>query len=339
MARRKPIPVLSLFCGAGGLDLGFQKAGFKPTLAIDHNQAAVNSYNRNAAEAVAVRGDLSSRSVDRVIDRVADLETKDFPRGVVGGPPCQGFSRGNARSDPKDPRNQLPYAYAKILHRINEMAPLDFFVFENVPGIQDSKHCARFKQIVKRFRDAGFQIQQQIIDACDFGIPQKRRRLFVVGINAEKYSEQTFQFPSPRRKRRTVRDAIAHLPEPVFFSDVNEPNEIPYHPNHWAMTPKSKRFRSGSFNAGRSFRQLSWDEPSWTVAYGNREVHVHPNGSRRLSVLEAMLLQGFPERYILNGTLSDQFDQVSNAVPPSVAYEIARSIQAQVYSQKTRAAA
>jgi DNA (cytosine-5)-methyltransferase 1 len=327
MPRRKPIPVLSLFCGAGGLDLGFQKAGFKPTLAIDHNQAAVDSYNRNAAEPVAVRGDLRSRSVDRVIDRVADLETKDFPRGVIGGPPCQGFSRGNARSDPKDPRNQLPYAYAKILRRVNEMAPLDFFVFENVPGIQDSKHCARFQRIVKRFRDAGFQIQQQIIDACDFGIPQKRRRLFVVGINVAKYPESNFQFPKPKRKRHTVRDAIGHLPQPVFFCDVKNSDEIPYHPNHWTMTPKSKRFRSGSFNAGRSFRQLSWEEPSWTVAYGNREVHVHPNGKRRLSVLEAMLLQDFTEEFVLSGTLSEQFDQVSNAVPPAVGYRIASAIK------------
>ena len=105
----------------------------------------------------------------------------------------------------------------------------------------------------------------------------------------------------------------------------------PIHPNHWCMVPKSDRFKNNKLIPGdcsqRSFRTLEWERPSYTVAYGNREVHVHPSGNRRLSVYEAMLLQGYPTNYELKGTLSDQFQQVSQAVPPPMAKAVAQSIE------------
>jgi DNA (cytosine-5)-methyltransferase 1 len=97
------------------------------------------------------------------------------------------------------------------------------------------------------------------------------------------------------------------------------------------MKPKSSKFQNGSLveghNGGRSFRVLSWKKPSWTVAYGNREIHIHPSGKRRLSIYEAMLLQGFPKRYQLFGTLTEQVKQVSDAVPPPLAAALARSLR------------
>jgi len=93
------------------------------------------------------------------------------------------------------------------------------------------------------------------------------------------------------------------------------------------MNPRSRKFKTGEGFNGRSFKKLVWDKPSWTVAYGNREVHVHPTGVRRLSVYEAMILQGFPKTYELRGTLSDQITQISDAVPPPMAAAIAKEIK------------
>ena len=129
---------------------------------------------------------------------------------------------------------------------------------------------------------------------------------------------------------KTVFDAISNLEEPTWFERGLDMTKNPVHPNHWCMVPKSSRFKDNNLIPGdcsqRSFRTLEWERPSYTVAYGNREVHVHPSGKRRLSVYEAMLLQGYPSDYILKGTMSDQFQQISQAVPPPMAKAIALSI-------------
>jgi DNA (cytosine-5)-methyltransferase 1 len=121
---------------------------------------------------------------------------------------------------------------------------------------------------------------------------------------------------------------IGELPEPMRFARGHSPSEFGLPANHWCMNPRSPKFGADAASGkGRSFRRLDWDKPSWTVAYGNREVHVHPNGKRRLSVYEAMLLQGFPTSYELRGTLSDQIRLVSDAVPPPLAQAIATSVE------------
>ena len=109
--------------------------------------------------------------------------------------------------------------------------------------------------------------------------------LFLVGINQRFAKLAEFRFPEGNRPQRTVRDAIGHLPDAVFREYGLKASDIPYHPNHWTMPPVSKRFRLQSFNKGRSFRKLEWDLRSGTVAYGNREIHIHPSGKRRLTVL------------------------------------------------------
>ena len=105
------------------------------------------------------------------------------------------------------------------------------------------------------------------------------------------------------------------------------------------MQPKSERFTTREFNRWRSFRRLQWSEPSPTVAYGNREIHIHPSGRRRLSMLEAMLLQGFPQSYRIRGNLSEQVTQICNAVPPPVALVVAKAVRAQLYGHSNKRAA
>jgi DNA (cytosine-5)-methyltransferase 1 len=136
--------------------------------------------------------------------------------------------------------------------------------------------------------------------------------------------------PRPVRGEVTVGQVIGGLPDPIHNAPALNPESFPVHPNHWCFVPKSQKFQNGLKEGemwGRSFRTLSWNEPSWTVAYGHREMHVHPSGRRRVSIYEAMLLQSFPENYRLLGTITDQCALVSDAVPPKLARQIAQSIR------------
>jgi DNA (cytosine-5)-methyltransferase 1 len=315
--------LLSLFCGSGGLDYGFWCSGFKTVLALDKSTEAVDTFNLNAEHPVAQTADLARLKPDKFLALIPESAN---PVGLIGGPPCQGFSRGNVCANTADPRNRLPFRYADLLSAANKKYKLHFFVFENVAGLTGPKHAARFQRILKRLKSAGFNVSWSELDACDFSVPQRRRRLFIVGLNSELYPDVAFKFPTGSQGRRTVHDAISNLPEPSFFSRRLTPETIPYHPNHWTMVPKSAKFNSGNLSTGRSFKLLNWDEVSPTVAYGNREIHIHPNGRRRLSVFEAMLLQGFPTEYELTGNFSAQVTQICNAVPPPMAEAMADSV-------------
>jgi DNA (cytosine-5)-methyltransferase 1 len=235
-----------------------------------------------------------------------------------------------------DDRHTLPRRYACILRALNLKNGLDFFVFENVKGITSARHQNEYRTIKRLFSRAGFRLFEGELDAADFGVAQHRRRVFIVGINRVKYGSVEFAFPDAETTEAlTVESVIKGLPEPLLFRRGVTRDEIPHHPNHWAMYPRSRRFSDGALvpgrTDGRSFRVLEWGRPSWTVAYGNREVHVHPNGHRRLSVYEAMLLQGFPEHYELLGTLSDQIRQISDAIPPQIGKALGQAIRDTLY--------
>lgn len=324
----RPVPVLSLFSGAGGMDLGFREAGFEPVLAIDNFDAAIRSYNSNLP-AVAKHGDISNIDATTINKWLSANSAQ--PRGVIGGPPCQGFSAGNVVQNTSDRRNRLPYKYARLLKQLSRQHPIEFFVLENVVGLTRPKHARRFALIRRAFETAGFQVYHAVLDAASFGVPQHRRRLFLVGFKKGLKSNTTeFQFPlGGSRSAPTVKQAIGELPPPTFVPAHHESI-----PNHWTMTPRSKRFSQARFNRYRSFRLLEWDKPSPTVAYGNREIHIHPSGKRRLSIREALTLQGFPMDFELHGTFSDQVTQVSNAVPPPVAKAIADSIASLIMRPK-----
>jgi len=326
------LPVVSLFCGPGGFDVGFEQAGFVPVVAIDADPAACKTFQRNHAQTSVLVRDLAKAPRKYVVERLHELPHNPRPVGVIGGPPCQAFSRSNGYKKDGDPRAELPRHYAKILRELNEEYKLDFFVFENVLGLKHQRHSAAFEQFKQLFADAGFSIFESELDAADFGVAQVRKRVFIVGLNKEKFPKLQFTFPTRSAlSRPTVRNKIGNLRPPVFFERGIRPETIPVHPNHWCMRPRSERFENGTLKQGeikgRPFRVLRWDEPSWTVAYGHREVHVHPSGKRRLSVYEAMLLQGFPPSYVLHGTLSDQIRMVSDAVAPPVAKAVAERIR------------
>lgn len=339
---RATIPIVSLFSGAGGLDLGFEQAHFRPLIAYDIYPAAIETYNKNRKRIIARIGDVSSLGVRDIISDLSRVEPNEAPLGVIGGPPCQAFSQSNVYPKEDDVRRTLPGYYAALLKSLNEYYGLKFFVFENVRGLTFRRHQEEFARFRFLFEEAGFELYEALLNARDYGVPQDRPRVFIVGFNKHLFPSQIFtdlnyQFPEPLSEvTPTVYEAFEKVlaplgwPEPAFFHRGMTEKDIPCHPNHWTMAPKSAKFHTGRLKEGeikgRSFRVLAWNKPSWTVAYGNREIHVHPSGLRRLSIFEAMILQGFPATYVLRGNLSQQVKLVSDAVPPPLAFNIARSI-------------
>jgi DNA (cytosine-5)-methyltransferase 1 len=322
--------LLSLFCGAGGLDLGFEQAEFEIALALDRKADSVESYNLNRkgrAKAAKVC-DLAKITVEQ-LDTIYGEELR--PSGVIGGPPCQSFSQANVNQKVGDVRTALPQTFADVVTALHERQELDFFVMENVVGLTLKKHVATLEAVEEQLSKS-FKIKRLMLNARDHGTPQNRPRMFLVGVNSDRFpSADLDKLSLPKTKPATVRKTIEKLPEPVFFRrgvDMRAQKEV--HVNHWCMFPKSPKFtQDGGVRPGvkgRSFKMLEWDAPSIAVAYGHREVNVHPRGTRRLSVYEAMLLQGFPKKYELHGTLSSQIDQVSEAVPPPLARAVAEAI-------------
>ncbi|MBW3589526.1 MAG: DNA cytosine methyltransferase [Actinobacteria bacterium] len=335
------MPVVSLFSGSGGLDTGFRQSGFNTVIALDNDPVAVDTFNANHPP-VAEVADLASTRGRQVVEKV--LRIGKLPRGVIGGPPCQAFSTSNVHVRADDPRAKLIHSYASIVKALNEAFGIDFFLFENVAGLTSERNQPQFYRLLRSLEKAGFNTFSEELDAQFFGVPQMRPRRFIVGINRTIHPEVNFAFPNPTTPDpATVRETIGHLKEPIFFERGLDSSKFPEHPNHWAMQPRSRKFAAGLFKPGqvmgRSFRVLDWDRPSWTVAYGHREMHIHPSGRRRVSVYEAMLFQGFPTAYRLLGTLSDQIRLVSDAVPPPLAAALAQSVRELLYSDVRLAAA
>lgn len=325
------LPVVSLFSGSGGLDEGFVQAGFSPVLAIDNDGAACQTFQRNHPGVRVLKKDLSNAANGYVVERLSELPSPVRPIGVIGGPPCQAFSMSNVHKRSDDPRLKLPENYAHILAELNKHYGLDFFVFENVLGLKHKAHSELFGYFKERFASAGFNVFEGELDAQDFGVAQVRKRVFVVGFHKQKYKSLSFQFPKGDSARRTtVKEMIGTLPAPAVFERGMRGGDLLVHPNHWCMKPRSEKFFNGFLKEGdikgRPFRVLEWGKPSWTVAYGHREVHIHPSGQRRLSVYEAMLLQGFRSDYTFKGNLTDQIRLVSDAVPPPLARALAESV-------------
>lgn len=323
-------PVLSLFSGAGGLDLGFKHAGFRLGLAVDIDPAAAETYRWNHQDTHVELLDIAQSDPDDLVDLWISVNGDEGPAGIIGGPPCQAFSVSNVHQKRRDPRHEFLVNYAKVIKAFTARLGLDFFVFENVLGLMQERHKERYLHFKRLCQEAGYNIREKIVDAGRFGIPQNRKRIIVIGTNRERYPGLVLDPPGGNKHPIPVRAALEGLPEPAFCQRHLDPAKVPHHPNHVAMVPRSEKFTNGMLqpgdHRGRSFRVLRWDRPSYTVAYGHREVHIHPGMHRRLSIYEAMLLQGFPHSYELKGTFSQQVQLISDALPPPLGEGVATAI-------------
>jgi len=349
--------VIDLFCGAGGLSEGFEDAGFNIVAGNDVDKNMVASFKLNHPIAKAVSGDISKIDVIDLLNEINKTKEEIFL--VIGGPPCQGFSTvGNRKED--DPRNKLFYEFVRFVREIKPK----MFVMENVPGILTMENGKVKETIKKEFEDLGYKVNIQILNAEEFGVPQKRRRVFFVG----NLFEKDFKFPKPEfdginKKFRTVWEAIGDLPELEINQEIkeytNEPqtdfqrflrngqDKLEGHkaPNHSKiMVERMRNIKQGQNHSNlpdnlklgsgypNIYGRLIADEPSDTIT-GNCGCvsapgrFIHPFKHRAITVREGARLQSFRDSKKFVGSQNSRYKQVGNAVPPLLAKALALQIK------------
>ena len=297
--------IVSLFSGAGGLDLGFQMAGHEIIWANDFYEDAVETYRHNLGEHILC-ADIHDVSVDDIPD--CDI--------VIGGFPCQGFSVANTKRHVGDERNEL---YKQLIRVIKSKSP-KFFLAENVKGLTSLAKGEVFKMILNDFSSIGYQVQYKIMNAADYGVPQNRLRVVIVGVRNDIHWK--YNYPEPTHDKDgnhglhrwiSVSEGLADIPNP------DEPNDLP---NHTYSKYKL------NINGYLGHRLLDPDKPAPTVtARGDNRGGVvilpHPNGKRRMSCRELASVQSFPLNYDFQGNRSSIYRQIGNAVPPLLGYAVA----------------
>lgn len=291
--------ILSLFSGAGGLDLGLIQAGHVVVWANDIDKNAVETYRKNIGEHI-VLGDIKDINISSLPD--ADV--------VVGGFPCQGFSQANRFRMMDDERNFL---YRFFYSVIQEKQPL-FFIAENVKGILSLGKGQAIKEILSDFEEAGYLTDLHLVNMADYGVPEVRQRVIIIGQRRDLGESLIFRFPIPThdktgknglKKWISIREAIDHLPDP------DTPNNILNHD----YSKYKVEFRDYT-----AHRQTDPEKPSPTIlARGNGGGGVcaipHYNGRRRLTVRESATVQTFPENFEFIGVRGSCYRQIGNAVP------------------------
>lgn len=319
--------VVSLFSGCGGLDLGFEKAGFEVVWANEYDKTIHATYRLNHPKTELNTSDIRSLSAQDVPD--CD--------GIIGGPPCQSWSLGGKSLGIEDDRGKLTYDYIRI---VNEKKP-KFFVMENVPGMLAPKHIRAFNQFLDLFRNAGYRIRYELINASDFKIPQDRLRVIIVGIREDLDVE--YLFPTKLdSKPVTLFQAIGDLKEsPVPYKNEHVCLDKSPITNHdYYKAPFDNKFMARN-------RVRGWNELSFTIQAQAKNEPLHPQAPkmeyvsadkrkfvagkeylyRHLSVRECARIQTFPDYFkFIYSKVQDGYKMVGNAVPPRLAYHIALSI-------------
>lgn len=297
----------SLFCGAGGLDLGFEQAGFRTIWANDFDKDACKTH-QNWSKAKVVCRDISKIDVSEIPD--SDI--------ILGGFPCQGFSLSGPRKI-DDSRNVLYKHYVRI---VKAKQP-KIFVGENVKGLLTMADGQIFEAIKEDFSNCGYDVYPQLVNAKDFGVPQDRERVIIVGFRKD-LKINDFSIPIPKNKHMSMREALAGMPEPL-------PDEV-------CNAPYSSRYMSRN-------RKRGWDEVSYTIPAMAKQVTLYPGSpdmeklgpdlwkfgdgvTRRFSWREAAAIQTFPRDLEFAGDLVSKYKQIGNAVPVKLGEYVATLLYA-----------
>lgn len=291
--------IISLFSGAGGLDLGLIQAGNEVIWANDIDKNAVETYKHNIGDHI-------------ILDDIKNIDINSIPAAdvVVGGFPCQGFSQANRFRMLDDERNQL---YRFFYNAIKTKQP-KFFIAENVKGILSLGKGEAIKQIVADFEKAGYITDLHLVNMADYGVPETRQRVIIIGQRKDLGEMMLFHFPEPthdknstkgRKPWKSIREAIDHFPNP------DEPNDV--------MNHEYSKYKV-EYRDYTAHRQTNPDKPSPTIlARGNGGGGVcaipHYNGKRRLTVRESASVQTFPEDFLFYGVRGSCYRQIGNAVP------------------------
>ncbi|RIM15443.1 DNA cytosine methyltransferase [Staphylococcus chromogenes] len=324
---------LDLFSGAGGMSLGFDKAGFKNVLAIEYDDKIVETYKFNFPNHKLINDDI--KNVDRkILEYELDGESVDV---IIGGPPCQGFSLAGkyGRNFIDDPRNQL----FKEFLRIVEIIKPRIFIIENVARLISHNKKRTINEIMQSIDDIGYHGQYKVLQASEFGIPQKRQRIFIIGSQ-----KNGFSFPKESYVTKTIKQAIDDLPK-------LESGESSIIPNHVAMKHGKEMLKKMSYisdggnrnqipedlrpKSGDSRKYIRYDsrKPSIPITGDMRKVF-HYSQNRALTARELARLQTFPDSFVFLGSSINVQQQIGNAVPPELAYLVANQVHKYLEEEK-----
>ena len=341
---------VDIFSGAGGMSTGAEWAGISSVFAIDSDLKASRTYQLNHPETEVVCGDVQN----------FDFTTVNLKKRCVlfGGPPCQGFSTSNQRT--RSGKNEANWLFKEFLRSVAEIEP-SWVIFENVKGISVTENADFLNRVINGLEKLGYATKNQVLNAADFGVPQLRFRLFLVASR----EIDAFKFPKPEAARPiSVREAITDLPKlcsgsrdgPLryrggvlseFATKMRGNCEMSYNNSvtnnslkvieryryipqggNWSCIPNSlmQNYRDVSRCHTGIYRRLCWDSPSITIGNYRKNMLVHPEQDRGLSVREAARLQSFPDAYKFFGSIGFQQQQVGNAVPPLLAKAVFQEV-------------
>jgi len=331
MDKKSTMNIISLFAGAGGLDLGFKQAGFKIIWANEYDKDIWETFEKNFT--------------DTTLDRrsITQIPSSEIPKtlGLIGGPPCQSWSEAGKSRGIDDDRGQLFFEFIRVLR---DKKPL-FFLAENVSGMLASRHKEALENIKKHFIDSGYTLSFQLLNAHDYGVAQDRKRIFFIGFRADLNIE--FKFPKPLEKKLYLKDVILDLKQSALpaINKTYTNGDMCKIANHEYMT--------GGFSSMYMSRNRvrAWDEPSFTIQAGGRHAPLHPQAPkmelveqdkrkfvegkeelyRRLTIRECARIQSFPDEHkFYYKNLTAGYKMVGNAVPPNLASILAKSIKKQL---------
>ena len=330
-ARRQKMNLISLFSGCGGLDLGFERAGFDIPVANEFDKTIYETFKINHPHTILIEGDIRCISESCFPDDVD---------GIIGGPPCQSWSEAGALRGINDKRGQLFYDYIRILRNKQPK----FFLAENVSGMLANRNAEAVANILTLFEGCGYDVTVTLVNAKDYGVAQERKRVFYIGFRHD--LKIKFVFPkgstSGDNKKLTLRDVIWDLQDTaVPAADKNRHNPDAINNNEYFTGAYSPIFLSRN-------RVKSWDEQAFTVQASGRQCQLHPQAPkmvkfgkndcrfaegkedlyRRMTVREIARIQGFPDEFrFVYTNVNDAYKMIGNAVPVNLAYEIAVAIK------------
>lgn len=335
MKERIPMNIISLFSGCGGLDLGFERAGFNIPVANEFDKTIWATFKANHPNTHLIEGDIrqvTKEDIEQFINGEVD--------GIIGGPPCQSWSEAGSLKGIKDARGQLFFDYIRIL---KEFQP-KFFLAENVSGMLANRHSEAVQNILNLFDDAGYDVSFTLVNAKDYGVAEERKRVFYIGFRKDLNID--FGFPKGSTKdddkKITLRDIIWDLQDTAVPSgEKNHHNPEAINNNEYYTGAYSPIFMSRN-------RVKGWDEQAFTVQASGRQCQIHPQAPkmvkvaqndcrfvegeehlyRRMTIREVARVQGFPDdfKFIYEDT-NTAYKMIGNAVPVNLAYEIAVAIK------------
>jgi len=323
--------IVSFFAGAGGLDLGFNQAGFNIIWANEYDKDIWETYEKNHLNTV-----LDKRSiVDIKVDEVPECD------GIIGGPPCQSWSAAGALRGINDNRGQLFFDFIRIL----ESKQPKFFLAENVSGMLALRHEKAINNIKDMFQNAGYELSFQLLNASDYKVPQDRKRVFFIGIRKDLGFKYTF--PKTKFQKTNLKKAIDNLKKSALpaleYNKTNGDN----------CSVSNHEYMIGNYSSMYMSRNRvrSWDETSYTIQAGGRHAPIHPQAPkmkligknerifipgkehlyRRLSVRECARIQTFPDDFTFYyDKITAGYKMIGNAVPVNLAKFLAESIKSQI---------